>query len=84
MIALLDYFVQIDVDAKYLQISISEKELREFAKLHKAQRIYYLNDSHDSSLWHDYEVFMIIKTLEILNPHALKVLQINIPLPTEL
>lgn len=81
-IAICQYFVENydDCIVRYLNISLSENELREFGHLKDASHIYYLNDPQDTTLFTDYEVFMIIQTLENLNIHAKKVLQINIPM----
>ena len=83
MIALVSKFQSDEIDLQYLRIELNEKELKIFGTMDLAQRIYYLNDSQDPKLWFDYEVFMIMKTIENLNPMALKVFQINIAIPTQ-
>ena len=81
-LAICQYFIDNfdDCMVRYLCVSLSENELREFAHLKDASYIYYLNDTQDTSLFTDYEVFMIIQTIENLNIHAKKLIQINIPM----
>jgi hypothetical protein len=85
-LAMCQYFVDNydDCMVRYINITLSENEMREFVHLKDANWIYFLNDPQNTKLFSDYEVFMIIQTIQNLNIHAKMIFQINLPLPNQM
>ena len=72
-----------DCKVRYLNIPLIENELREFGHIKDANWIYFMNDQQNTKLFSDYEVFMIILTIQNMNIHARMVFQINLPLSNQ-